>query len=147
MRIKFWAYILFFLHFCFANELDDSLAIDAYVSTTIEEIKLSKESPFSSCKNYSIYSSFEYKKQERSPLSCKAFEDKDFKEIKISKKTIGNYSVSNKVKDNCPIIKKMVFNKNFSKGIIWDKELFDGAAYIEKNDDGLWHITGNACWF
>ena len=64
MRIKFWAYFLFFLHFCFANELDDSLAIDAYVSTTIEEIKLSKESPFSSCKNYSIYSSFEYKKQE-----------------------------------------------------------------------------------
>lgn len=147
MRIKFWAYFLFFLHFCFANELDDSLAIDAYVSTTIEEIKLSKESPFSSCKNYSIYSSFEYKKQERSPLSCKAFENKDFKEIKVSKKTIGNYSVSNKVKDNCPIIKKMVFNKNFSKGIIWDKELFDGAAYIEKNEDGLWHITGNACWF
>ena len=147
MRIKFWTYFLFFLHFCFANELDDSLAIDAYISTTIEEIKLSKESPFSSCKNYSIYSSFEYKKQERSPLSCKAFEDKDFKEIKVSKKTIGNYSVSNKVKDNCPIIKKMVFNKNFSKGIIWDKELFDGAFYIEKNENGLWHITGNACWF
>lgn len=75
-----------FLHFCFANELEDSLAIDAYVSTTIEEIKSSKESPFSSCKNYSIYSMFEYKKQELSSLSCKAFEDKDFKEIKISQK-------------------------------------------------------------
>ena len=41
----------------------------------------------------------------------------------------------------------MVFNKDFSKGVIWDKELFDGAFYIEKNENGLWHITGNACWF
>lgn len=147
MHIKFWACFLFFLHFCFANEFEDSLAIDAYVLTTIEIIKSSNQSPFSSCKNYSIYSMFEYKKQELSPLSCKAFEDKDFKEIKISQKTINHYNVSNKVNDNCPIIKKMVFNKDFSKGVIWDKELFDGASYIEKNKDGLWHITGNACWF
>ena len=147
MRMKYLLYLLLIFNFCFANELDDSLAVNAYISTSIEKIKSSKDSPFSSCKDYSIYNTFEYKTQELSSLDCKSLVDKDFKKVVISQKKASDYNVSNKVKDNCPKIKKMVFNKDFSKGIIWDKELFDGAFYIEKNEDGSWHITGNACWF